>query len=337
MCQESKAPLADEPESLELAEIPFDLLEAQDPATLERLTQVCETLGFFVITGHPLPVGQLEEAFAAYRAFFAKPEAEKRRFHQSEQTVEPKNSRGYTALFEERLGAPYLPEDYKQVLDLGIDRAAVAGEPFTGRNVAPTDADSPNFSAVLRLQAAVLARVYWPVVRAFAAALGLPAAGLDAQMTDPTLIQRAVFYPARKGAVQPHTDSALFTLLFLEAAGDGGPDRSLEVLSQGRWRRVAAGADKIVVNLGDHFQLWSAGRFVSTLHRVHHTGADTRVSMPWFFYPNINATFVPAGKTAADTVRTRDVAVGNFTGIWKEGQGTGRELTAQEKEASLNG
>ena len=80
-----------------------------------------------------------------------------------------------------------------------------------------------------------------------------------------------------------HTDYGLLTLL----AQDGRA--GLEVHGPDGWIPVPADPEVIVVNLGDMLERLTGGRYRSTPHRVHNTGADDRLSFPTFLDPSWDA------------------------------------------------
>eukprot|EP00208_Stichococcus_sp_RCC1054_P002099 CAMPEP_0206147390 /NCGR_PEP_ID=MMETSP1473-20131121/33304_1 /ASSEMBLY_ACC=CAM_ASM_001109 /TAXON_ID=1461547 /ORGANISM="Stichococcus sp, Strain RCC1054" /LENGTH=132 /DNA_ID=CAMNT_0053544299 /DNA_START=27 /DNA_END=422 /DNA_ORIENTATION=- len=60
----------------------------------------------------------------------------------------------------------------------------------------------------------------------------------------------------------------------------------LQVFYQGKWLEVPPKKEYFTINLGDMFQLWSNGRFKSTLHRVVTTRNVHRYSTPFFVTPS---------------------------------------------------
>ena len=108
------------------------------------------------------------------------------------------------------------------------------------------------------------------VMTAFAEALGLESSFFNAFIESPISALRALNYPAtldvteegqqRAGA---HTDYGSLTIL-LPQPGTAG----LQIYQKGAWIDVPAEKDCFVVNIGDLMELWTSGRWVSTLHRV---------------------------------------------------------------------
>lgn len=300
--------------------------EIVDPSenTVSRLTHICETIGFFVICGHPVPPTIIRRVSSATQKFCSLPEEFKERYGHENQMVTPKSCRGYTAT--EKLGYDEsVAKDTKQVYDLGIDRPLQDGVPFTGPLIMPTDEEAPDFTkSLLELQDVVVSKMVLPVARALALALGKPRDFFDEYMKEPHLVQRVVYYPAKEGSAGKHTDLCLFTLLFQEQGSWENGHGSLQVNSNGRWIPVEAHETEVVVNIGDCLQYWTGSRFVSTPHQVVHNGSGSRVSMPFFFYPNIMSEFVPMHSTDGEKVRVQDIATSGFDSIWVTKKGSGR-------------
>lgn len=288
-----------------------------------RLTKICEEIGFFIITDHPVPHELIEQVAERSRHFFSLPLEVKERYGHSKQITDPPNCRGYNCT--EKLAYDGATLDMKQMFDFGIEQPLQKGVPFTGPNVAPDDSVSPHFTKSLcDIQHCVISEMLIPFSRLLSLTLGKPKHFLDDYMKDPTLIQRVIYYPAREGSAGKHTDTAMFTLLFQEQGSEESGHGSLQVNSQGVWIPVEANVKDVVVNLGDVFQCWTGNRFTSTPHRVIHNGKRSRVSIPFFFYPNINSEFIPMNTPNAEAVRVQDIAVKNFTSIWVNKTGAGR-------------
>eukprot|EP00543_Licmophora_paradoxa_P003618 CAMPEP_0202455598 /NCGR_PEP_ID=MMETSP1360-20130828/13085_1 /ASSEMBLY_ACC=CAM_ASM_000848 /TAXON_ID=515479 /ORGANISM="Licmophora paradoxa, Strain CCMP2313" /LENGTH=129 /DNA_ID=CAMNT_0049075207 /DNA_START=125 /DNA_END=511 /DNA_ORIENTATION=+ len=115
--------------ALSLAKISHAELKQRSPETIAKLTHICETLGFFIITDHDIPHSVIRRSIDASRDFFGLSEEVKVKYHQNEQVVTPKTSRGYSAKGEEVLSSNGEP-DNKQFFELGIDRPLKPGTYF---------------------------------------------------------------------------------------------------------------------------------------------------------------------------------------------------------------
>ena len=101
------------------------------------------------------------------------------------------------------------------------------------------------------------------------------------------------------------------------------PQPSLRVHAKEEWIDAPCVEDAFVINLGDMLQMWTKGLFVSTPHEVIHSNSDaTRISIPFFVYPNIDAIIKPFG--TEEKISCKEVMLNNFTSIWETHKGAGR-------------
>lgn len=288
---------------------------------ISRLLKICETSGFFLLSNHGIPYDLISRAVQASRRFFKLPVQTKEVYGQHAHPVKPATCRGYA---NAEVLSPISGVDKKELFDLGVDHPFIPGKRFTGPNLLPPDNVAPDFaSSLLELQDHVMSRIAPVLYRAFGEALDVGPDFFCKYMTDPTLIQRVLYYPSECGTAGKHTDNGLFTILIQEESSC----KSLQVYTEEEWIEVEASKDLLVVNLGDILQFWTGGRFVSTPHLVQHSGDKDRVSLPFFIYPDIDRKFVPFGDDSKE-IAVVDVMDKNFENIWelKRGAGRTREL-----------
>ncbi|GMY09329.1 protein DMR6-LIKE OXYGENASE 2-like isoform X1 [Fagus crenata] len=70
-----------------------------------------------------------------------------------------------------------------------------------------------------------------------------------------------------------HTDYGLLTLLFQDEV------QGLQIQHEGRWVTVQPLPDSLVVNVGDHLEIFSNGRYKSVMHRVLVNASKSRISV----------------------------------------------------------
>jgi isopenicillin N synthase-like dioxygenase len=139
--------------------------------------------------------------------------------------------------------------------------------------------------------------------------LGEPPDHFDAEYAEDTHVMRVLHYPAfdRHAAggkpCSSHTDQGSFTLLKQDRVG------GLEALLAGAdgevWTPVPPKPGALTVNIGDTMCAWTAGKYISTVHRVvpSATGA-ARLSCGFFYDPSAGSPMVRgevAAKATADT------------------------------------
>ncbi|MGD1700278.1 2-oxoglutarate and iron-dependent oxygenase domain-containing protein [Dapis sp. BLCC M229] len=293
-------------------------LEKASPEEIKKLYDVCYEHGFFYLKEHGVSSEIINQTIEASRNFFELPEDVKLNYRQDVQKVYPKTCRGYVPLYGEFLNKE-IGFDPKQVFDLGIERP-LSEEPFTGPTVIPDDSVAPGFAGShYELQNEIMTKVTPKLLKGLALALGLEANWFDRFFTEPTLIQRTIYYPAGMGKAGKHTDNGIFTVLIQEYF----PQPSLRVHTKDEWIDAPCIEDAFVINLGDMLQMWTKGLFVSTPHEVIHRNSEaTRISIPFFVYPNIDAIIEPFDTT--EKISSKEVMLKNFVSIWETREGAGR-------------
>jgi isopenicillin N synthase-like dioxygenase len=238
--------------------------------------------GFAVIADHGIPEDLIARADAAARAFFARPEAEKRTYH----IAGSGGARGYTPFgIETAKGASV--QDLKEFWHVG--RELPPGHRYAdvmAPNVWP-DA-SPEFRAVFLELFAAFDRTGARLLGAIARYLKLAPDFFDDTIADGNSVLRLLHYPpvaadapgVRAGA---HEDINTITLLL------GAEEAGLELLDRdGRWLPVAPRAGELVVNVGDMLQRLTNNVLPSTSHRVVNPPPErrgnARYSMPFFLH-----------------------------------------------------
>jgi len=269
----------------EIAPVHMGLYERDFAGFAHRLGQSFERFGFAVVADHGLPTRLIEDCLAQAKAFFALPEAVRRRY------VIPGGAgqRGYTPFgVETAKGAAH--HDLKAFWHVGRDLPA--GHPYAGviaANVWP--AETPDFARCASGLYAGLDALGGRLLRAIARHLGLPDAFFSPAVRDSDSILRLLYYPPMSTAAGdgqslragPHEDINAITLLL------GAEEPGLELLDRdGRWLAVNPPPGSVVVNVGDMLQRLTNHVLPSTTHRVVNPAPDrrgtARYSMPFFLH-----------------------------------------------------
>jgi isopenicillin N synthase-like dioxygenase len=229
----------------------------------------CERIGFLTVAGHGVSEGLVAATAAAARAFFDRPDDEKRALAVGEPTL---GLPAYRPLRSERLAASLghaTPGDLKESLDWG---PAVPGFGWPERPEELRDLFEEYYAA--------LASLGERLRRLFALALGLPEDWFEDAFRDHSSSVRVINYPEPEGEVEPeqlragaHTDYGCMTILRTEDSPGG-----LQVQARtGEWLDVRAVPGSFVVNLGDMMARWTNDRWTATLHRVVVPPPDARL------------------------------------------------------------
>jgi isopenicillin N synthase-like dioxygenase len=238
--------------------------------------RACEEVGFFTVVGHNVPEDAVAAVSSSARAFFDRPDSERR------QLAEPAATPGapvYRPLGAEKLGTQ---ADLKASLDWGPSLAGVAWPKQPAQ-----------LRAAYERYYAELLRLGDTLVRTFALALGLDGNALDGSFDDRSSSIRVIDYPAGAGGARAgaHRDYGCLTIIRSDAGGLEAQTRG------GEWLPVAAPPGGFVVNIGDLMQRWTGDRWVSTLHRVvgPEGASPRRQSLVFFHNPRTDALIEPLG------------------------------------------
>ena len=134
------------------------------------------------------------------------------------------------------------------------------------------------------------------IMAAFAEALGLESSYFDRFISNPISALRALHYPTTTAAIiekqqraGAHTDYGSLTILLPQVGTTG-----LQIKKKNSWIDVPALEDCLIINIGDLMELWTAGRWVSTLHRViARPNQPPRKSLAYFHQPDWDCKINP--------------------------------------------
>ncbi|KAK6781540.1 hypothetical protein RDI58_019336 [Solanum bulbocastanum] len=86
----------------------------------------------------------------------------------------------------------------------------------------------------------------------------------------------------------PHSDHGLLTLIIQNQVG------GLQVQHQGKWIHVNALPNSLLVNTGDHLEIFSNGKYKSNVHKVVVNNTSPRISVAVAHGPSLEAIVSPA-------------------------------------------
>ena len=143
------------------------------------------------------------------------------------------------------------------------------------------------------------------IMSAFAEALDLEHHYFDDFINNPISALRALHYPATKNKIfekqqraGAHTDYGSLTILLPQANTSG-----LQIMKKNSWIDVPAIKGCFVINIGDLMELWTSGRWVSTLHRVvAKPDQSARKSLAYFHQPDWESVIKPIKSGSDETV-----------------------------------
>ena len=230
--------------------------------------------GFILLTGHGVDPALVDDAFAAWQAFFDLPLDEKLRRGRAARVTT--GMIGYTAYGAQALAytaGGESPPDLMEAFSIGREDTT---DPVLRRVPRLVPAQRVARTHRRRCAPAVdalehaLHDVADVVLRAMALALDLPEEWLVERAERAVVTTRCNHYLRGPGFEplpdQPglggHTDYGMATLLVAD------PVPGLQLLRGGEWHDVIPPRGSIVCNLGDMLAMWTNDRWVSTMHRV---------------------------------------------------------------------
>jgi isopenicillin N synthase-like dioxygenase len=253
----------------------------------EALRMACIDVGFFYLSGHSIPSGELDEAISWGHRFFDLPLETKMRFRSTAPAetgfvrvggINPEANADKAADLKERfvlareLGA--------SVSSNGVGAGALSRW--------PTDDVLPGFTQFMTAHLSKRIALARAIVRAFALSLHLPETYFDRYYEQMALVSLINYYPPLDAATvkkeqwsfSPHTDYGGFTLLSQDSLG------GLQVRnSTGEWINVPPIDNTFVVNIGDLMAMWTNDLYTSNLHRAANVSGAARISIPFFASP----------------------------------------------------
>ncbi len=240
--------------------------------------------GFGVIRDHGIPQDLIDRAEELSKAFFALPDAAKRRY-----SIEGGGgARGYTPFGTEKAKDAKV-HDLKEFWHVG--RELPAGHPlseYMADNIWPAEVEGfkDTFTALYDAFDTAGGRV----LEAVAIHLGLPRDFFAPTVEDGNSVMRLLRYPPlegqeAEGAIRAAAHGDINTITLLLGAEEAG----LELLTkQDEWKAIDVPPGALVINVGDMLDRLTNGRLRSTTHRVvNPTGPAAyraRYSMPFFLH-----------------------------------------------------
>ncbi len=260
-------------------------------AFVAELGAAYREFGFCCISGHGIEPELINNAYDAFKRFFALPAETKMKYH----LPGSGGARGYTP-YKVETAKDSKHADLKEFWHVGreIARDSIFADVMPP-NLWP--AEVPDFKPYGYALYQALDQLGARVLQGLALHIGLPEHYFDDKIDQGNSILRPIHYPPitqdnipneRAGA---HEDINFITLLV------GASAEGLEVLSEGKWLPVTTEGDAIVVNIGDMLQRLTNHVYPSTSHRVvnpaNANARKPRYSVPFFLHPNPDVVLDP--------------------------------------------
>ncbi len=258
-------------------------LAARDPdAFAQALGDSFTRTGFAVVSDHGLDPALLARANADIKAFFALPDAVKRRYH----VRGGGGQRGYTPFgVEAAKGAEKV--DLKEFWH--VARELPPSHPFSAQmapNIWPEEV--PGFRKDLTALYAAFDDLGAKILAAIARFLKQPDDFFVPTVKDGNSILRLLHYPpvpANPDGLRAEAHEDINTITLLLGADEAGLQAKTR---DGKWLDINPPPDAVVINIGDMLQRLTNGVLPSTTHRVVNPSAARahlpRYSIPFFLH-----------------------------------------------------
>ncbi|XP_017979607.1 PREDICTED: feruloyl CoA ortho-hydroxylase 2 [Theobroma cacao] len=265
---------------------PIDLSRLDGPyhdEVAKEIVRAAETLGFFQVVNHGVPVDLLESLKDTAHKFFGLP-PERKAVYRTE--VSP------TSLV--KYGTSFVPEkekalEWKDYISMAYTNDAEVLEhwPIECREVA---------IEYLKTSLEMVKKLLHVLMRN----LGVE---LDDSKIDSLIGRKTVhmnYYPTCPNpeltvGVGRHSDMGTLTVLLHDGIGGlyVNVPEDADISKKGEWVEIPPIPGALVINVGDMLQILSNGRYKSAEHRVRTTSAKSRVSIPIFTIPKPTEKIAP--------------------------------------------
>ncbi|EES08336.1 protein DMR6-LIKE OXYGENASE 2 [Sorghum bicolor] len=303
-----------------------DLARLRDPAhrasELETLDAACRQSGFFQVVNHGVTRELIDGLLDVARRFFELPLARRARYMSPDVRAPVR----YGTSFNQAKDAVLFWRDF---LKLGCQplHAVVAlwpDEPADLREVAARYAMA-NHQLFMELMEAALEALGIPC-RHSQSLLGELEAGYSQIMLN---CYPACPQPELTLGLPPHSDYCLLTLLLQDQV------QGLQIMHLGHWLTVHAVPGSIIVNVGDHLEIYSNGLYKSKLHRVRVNSTQARISAASFHSVPVERVIGPAAELVdeGNPRRYKDTDYATFLNFLASAEGKHKTFLQSRKLA----
>lgn len=250
-------------ESLKLPIIDFaELLGPYRARALESLAHACETYGFFQLVNHGIEEGIVADMVDVGRRFFEMPIAEREKYMSADLSSPVR----YGTSFNQTNDGVFSWRDFLKLVSDNNNNAAWPSSPADFRQSAGTYAKETR-------------KLFLSVMEAIMESLGISnTKNEQTELENGSQLMVVNCYPPCPQpdltlGMPPHSDYGFLTLLLQDTV------RGLQIQHRDEWFTVQPIPGAFVVNVGDHLEIFSNGRYKSVLHRVIVNSSHYRISV----------------------------------------------------------
>ncbi|XP_059454766.1 2-oxoglutarate-dependent dioxygenase 19-like [Corylus avellana] len=249
----------------------------QRSKVIQDIGNACRDWGFFMIINHGVPETLRDEMLKGCQSFFNLTEEEKKEFS-GKQLFDPIS---YGTSFNTNIDTSFFWRDYLKV--------------WVHPNLRAPHKPA-GFSETVREYSKRTREVASELVRGISESLGLEERYIektyDLEVGSQLLVVN-LYPPCPEPEVAiglpPHTDHGILTLLMQnELSG-------LQVMHNGKWVPVNdPPPNSFLVNMGDHMEILTNGKYKSVVHRAVVNNKETRISLGTAYGPPLDTVVSPA-------------------------------------------
>ncbi|KAM3270564.1 hypothetical protein P3S67_028766 [Capsicum chacoense] len=252
----------------------------QRSEAINSLNKACQNWGFFMVVNHGIPENLMKGVIDGTQGFFDLKEEEKKEFE------------GKHVLDPIRCGTSF--NISKEKVFFWRDYLKVFVHPHFHSPSKPQ-----GYSDIMWEYCEKSRQVAKGLLDGISEGLGLEECYLEKalDMNSGFQIFIANYYPRCPQpelalGIPPHSDHGLLTLIIQNQVG------GLQVQHQGKWVHVNALPNSLLVNTGDHLEIFTNGKFKSNVHRVVVNNTSPRISVAVAHGPSLEAIVSPASPLA---------------------------------------
>ncbi|XP_027187198.1 probable 2-oxoglutarate-dependent dioxygenase SLC1 isoform X2 [Cicer arietinum] len=274
-------------QNLELPIIDFsDLIGPNRHQVLQALANACQRYGFFQVVNHGISEDVMNSMMDVSGRFFDLPFEERGKY----MTADMRAAVRYGTSFSQTKDRVFCWRDFLKLLCHPLP------------DFLPHWPDSPvDFRKVVATYAEETKDLFLRLMEAIVESLGIVENNKEGkdnilqELENGSQLMAANFYPPCPQpdltlGMPPHSDYGFLTLLLQDEV------EGLQIQFQGKWFTVHPINNAFIVNVGDHLEIFSNGKYKSVLHRVLVNSSKPRRSVASLHSVCFNSTVRPSPK-----------------------------------------
>ncbi|KAH9316217.1 hypothetical protein KI387_024844, partial [Taxus chinensis] len=257
---------------------------ARHSEVVAAIGKACQDFGFFQVVNHGVPASMIRDMIRVTSEFFELPLPERKKYMSDDMTKPVRYGSSFNQLKDQVLC-------WRDFLKLYCHPSQ--------KTVHLWPSNPPDYRRVASAYSDEMRTMAERVMGAIVESLGLPQKYLDETCKDGSQVMVINYYPACPEpeltlGMPPHTDYGCMTILLQDSVG------GLQVLKDNQWEGVQPIPNSFIINIGDHFEVMSNGKYKSVLHRAVVNPEKFRVSVATLLSMQLQSNIAPAPELIDD-------------------------------------